>query len=127
METLASPVPVMPSYLDELAAVLASSPYSPSTTQVDTAYTLLSAIAEVEAWLHGRTPHRTVISDPIWALTECVSDRWIPPIGRDCTFNLVGRCGDAPAEPIEKLERRHSGWLLVGGTGHKYQLEHCRS
>jgi hypothetical protein len=127
METLASPVPVMLSYLDELAAVLASSPYSPSTTQVDTAYTLLSAIAEVEAWLHGRTPRRTVISDRSWALTECVSDRWIPPIGRDCTFNLVGRCGDAQLNPLGNLSEGIAGGCSSVGTGHKYLLEHCRS
>ena len=54
--------------------------------------------------------HRgTNIRNRAWALTECVPDRWTPPVGRDCTFNLEARCGDSPAEPIGKLERWLSG------------------
>jgi len=55
--------------------------------------------------------HRSgaAVSDRPWALTECVPDRATPPVGGDCTFNLVGRRGDSPAEPAGKRERRLSG------------------
>lgn len=71
MKKVASPVPLAPTSLDASAAALASIPYFPPTTRrVDVAYTLPTAIAEVDAWLHGsltdretRSDHRSLVTD----------------------------------------------------------------
>lgn len=75
---MSSGVPLIPTPLDELAAILASIPHFPPTTrQVDAPYTLSTAIAEVEAWLHGsltdretRTDHASLVTDVSDALSQ---------------------------------------------------------
>ena len=44
---------------------------------------------------------RAAVSDRPLALTERAPDRATPPVGQsDCTFNLIGRRGDSPAEAV---------------------------
>jgi hypothetical protein len=57
----------------------------------------------------ARQCSRAAVSDRPRALIELVPGRATRPVGGDYTFNLIGRRGDSPAEPVGKLDQRLSG------------------